>query len=216
MLRILVFALSAFICFICSVLVCTHQTMPFDQSVIAWIEKYRTDTLTMWFLSIGQFGTTKVLAAIAILAFLLCLWKKRWLNALLVLVSLGGSYLLNTLLKWIFQRERPHVISLIEADGYSFPSGNAMISVSFYGLLIYYLCTALPSISENRHRWQIISFMIRIIAIFLIVNIGLSRVYLGVHYPSDILSGFCFGMILLIVFIRLDQQFDESKPARKS
>lgn len=111
-----------------------------------------------------------------------------------VLVGLGG----NTILKHIFHRMRPHTIYAgnMKIHSYSFPSGHAYGSTVFYGLLAYLAFSRLP------HPWNIIVAAFLVVLIFLV---GLSRVYLGAHFPSDVMAGWLLGslsLFLIIKFIR--------------
>jgi undecaprenyl-diphosphatase len=98
-------------------------------------------------------------------------------------------------LKNIFQRERPAEFRLVNATGYSFPSGHSMVSTAFYGFIIY-LIWKLEK--DPTRRW------IGIIGLsLLILGIGISRIYLGVHYTSDVVAGFLISIAYLVVYIRI-------------
>ncbi len=110
------------------------------------------------------------------------------------IVNLICVFLLNYILKLIFLRDRPLNINLIVETGYSFPSGHAMTSLGIYGFIIYLL------IVSNRNKTTKIvgaSFLI-----LLIILIGISRIYLGVHYATDVLAGFIISASYLLLFIR--------------
>ena len=99
--------------------------------------------------------------------------------------------ILNQLLKRILQRPRPTEYRIIEETGYSFPSGHSMISMAFYGYLIYLIYKYV----KNKYiKWISI-----ILLCTLICAIGISRIYLGVHYTSDVLGGFCISISYLII-----------------
>lgn len=105
------------------------------------------------------------------------------------LVISGG---LNQILKLIVQRPRPVGYRLIEESGYSFPSGHSMVSAAFYGFLIYLIYKNV----KNKY----IKYTLIVSLILLIVSIGISRIYLGVHYASDVLAGFLISICYLIIF----------------
>lgn len=109
-------------------------------------------------------------------------------------VSLAGGWLLNVLLKEIFQRSRPDIVHLVQAGGYSFPSGHAMIATAFYGMLGYLLWVNLRR--KSKPAWFVI-----LLTFVLVIAIGTSRVYLGVHYPSDIIAGFAAGGVWLLACV---------------
>ena len=99
----------------------------------------------------------------------------------------------NQILKNIFRRTRPLFKHLVKESCFSFPSGHAMVSFCFYGLIIYFIHK-----SNLKHKR-----IYEILLIVIIVLIGLTRIYLGVHYFSDIIGGFLFGLLYLLLFIRL-------------
>jgi membrane-associated phospholipid phosphatase len=99
------------------------------------------------------------------------------------------------LLKNFFERERPNINIIIEADGFSFPSGHSMGSMTYYGFLVYLVI---------RGKGKPLSKLgLAILLCLVIVLIGISRIYLGVHYPSDVLAGFVAGSIWLVICISL-------------
>lgn len=110
------------------------------------------------------------------------------------LLNLILVFLLNYVLKILFSRERPIDINLIVETGFSFPSGHAMISLGIYGFLIYLL---LKSNKNNLSKIMGICFLI-----LLIFLIGISRIYLGVHYATDVIAGFIISTSYLLLFIR--------------
>ena len=97
--------------------------------------------------------------------------------------------------KHIIRRARPEGIALIEETGFSFPSGHSMVGFAFYGFIIYL-------IYKSNLKKQIKILLITLLSL-LIFNIGLSRIYLGVHYVTDVLTGYMLGLICLIGFIEL-------------
>ncbi len=105
-------------------------------------------------------------------------------------VSLAGA--LNQLLKFIIQRPRPVGYRIVEEKGFSFPSGHSMASTAFYGFLIYLVY------KKVKNKYLKIGLIIFLT--FLIFSIGVSRIYLGVHYTSDVLAGFCISISYLIIF----------------
>ena len=107
--------------------------------------------------------------------------------------------ILNQLLKGILQRPRPTEYRIIEETGYSFPSGHSMISMAFYGYLIYLIYKYV----KNKYiKWISI-----VVLSLLICTIGISRIYLGVHYTSDVLGGFLISISYLVIFISAVNKF---------
>lgn len=145
---------------------------------------------------ITNFGGPIMLVGLAVILFMLIRNKKIGVS---ILVNLGAITILNQLLKQILQRPRPTGYRLIEESGYSFPSGHSMVSMAFYGYLIYLIYKHI----ENKHlKICMISLLI-----ILILSIGLSRIYLGVHYTSDVVAGFLISISYLMAYIHIVNKF---------
>lgn len=122
--------------------------------------------------------------------------KKIAISILANLVIITG---LNQLLKRILQRARPTEYRIIQETGYSFPSGHSMISMAFYGYLIYLIY---KHVKNKYIKWISISLLS-----ILICLIGISRIYLGVHYTSDVLGGFLISISYLVIYISVVNKF---------
>ena len=150
---------------------------------------------------ITNFGGAIFLIGLSVILFFAIKNKKIGLSIFsnLVIVTV-----LNQLLKYILQRPRPTEYRIINESGYSFPSGHSMVSMAFYGYLIYLIY----KYAKNKYvKWNSI-----ILLSILIGLIGLSRIYLGVHYTSDVLAGFLISISYLITYITiLDKTFVESE-----
>ncbi|NEW06925.1 phosphatase PAP2 family protein [Paenibacillus sp. SYP-B3998] len=156
------------------------------------IRSIRSEGLTqiaIFFTILGKLITESVLFLVAA-AWLLFKYKIRW-ETLILFAGAAGAWVLNALLKMIFERVRPLEEWLIQAEGFSFPSGHAMVASLFYGLIGYLLWVNI------RNSWKG-AWCVPVITIFVILCIGISRIYLGVHYPSDVLAGFAAGSAGLI------------------
>lgn len=145
---------------------------------------------------ITNFGGAIFLIILTITLFILIKNKKIGLSIILNLIVITG---LNQILKYILQRPRPTEYRLIEETGFSFPSGHSMVSMAFYGYLIYLIYKYV----KNKYiKW------IYIIALsILICFIGISRIYLGVHYTSDVLGGFLLSISYLIIYVSVVNKF---------
>lgn len=141
---------------------------------------------------ITQFGDVFVIVLICIILLIFYKNKKQLLYLYLVITI---TTVLNNIIKLIFARPRPDLIYLVNEDTYSFPSGHASASMTFYGYLIYMIINS----NLEKKKKLIISTILGI----LILLIGYSRVYLNVHHISDILAGFLFSLILLYSFIKI-------------
>ena len=145
---------------------------------------------------ITNFGGAIFLITLTVILFILIKNKKIGLSIFSNLVIIT---VLNQLLKRILQRPRPTEFRIIEETGYSFPSGHSMVSMAFYGYLIYLIYKYV----ENRYvKWISI-----VLLSILICSIGVSRIYLGVHYTSDVLGGFLVSISYLILFISTVNKF---------
>lgn len=145
---------------------------------------------------ITNFGGAIFLITLTITLFILIRNKKIGLSIFSNLVIIT---ILNQLLKRILQRPRPTEYRIIEETGYSFPSGHSMISMAFYGYLIYLIY----KYAKNKYiKWTSI-----ILLSILICSIGISRIYLGVHYTSDVLGGFLISISYLIIYISVVNKF---------
>lgn len=193
--RNLCLLLLSIIFIILTALVITNNTKIFDEKIYQFIISFRTDYLDIFFKTITKLGNTIPILVMTII-FLIILNKHQRIQLGLSIIS---SVILNQTLKNIIMRERPNVLRLIKQGGYSFPSGHAMISICFYGLLLYFVIKHLKS--------KKLKYLLSSILIFIIITIGLSRVYLGVHYPSDILAGYTLSSIILIILITLTDKY---------
>lgn len=124
-----------------------------------------------------------------------------------IALNLIVATIINTSLKNILQRPRPTQYRLIDETGFSFPSGHSMVSMSFYGFLIYLIFKYI----KNK-KIKIISITLLSI---LILSIGASRIYLGVHYTSDVLGGYLLGVSYLIIYTSLMGKFLEKESDKK-
>ncbi len=145
---------------------------------------------------ITNFGGAIILIVVTIALFISIKNKKIRLSIFSNLVIIT---ILNQLLKRILQRPRPTEYRIIEETGYSFPSGHSMISMAFYGYLIYLIYKYV----KNKYiKWISI-----ILLSILICVIGISRIYLGVHYTSDVLGGFLISISYLIIYISVVNKY---------
>lgn len=112
-----------------------------------------------------------------------------------VCANLVGAVALNQVLKHIVQRPRPDGFRLATEAGYSFPSGHSMVSMAFYGLIIWMVW--------RYHKQDIMRWVWCVFFGLVIVMVGISRVYLGVHYASDVVAGFCVSIVWLVFYTKI-------------
>ena len=162
-----------------------------DTRTHEWARYTHTTGSTAFFTTLTLIGTPVGIGIlVAIIAGLLG-WKKRWRWAAYLVVTTGAGGLLNLLLKSFFERARPELAeALRDAHGYSFPSGHAMGSTVCFGALAYLALRIFP---RWRQRSAAIAF-----ACSMILAISASRIYLGVHWISDIGAGICAGLIWIV------------------
>lgn len=160
-------------------------------------------TIARW---LTELGSESFLVPFTIVMGIILCWIFH--NFLPSIIFVGGtlvSHLLNIFIKNIVARERPSIFIEANAEGYSFPSGHAMISMVCYGLLMYLLIKKVP-------KWGNI---IQVFFALLIFLIGISRFVINVHYLTDVISGFVIGFVVLLGFINL-YEFLLSKQFLKS
>lgn len=168
-----------------------NELVTFDRTVIHFVQNFISDRLTELMMFITFLGSINWLA-FAVIAGTLILWfLKKYSLSIFLGVSSGLGAVFNILLKNIFQRERPDIQPLISEQGFSFPSGHSMGSFIFYGALAFVIVHF-----AKRNVWKYFGVLMMVAIIALI---GISRVYLGVHFPSDIIGGFTAGGAWLTV-----------------
>lgn len=169
------------------ILVISNNISWFDEPIYCFLNSFNSDKMTNIMKFFTFFAETKTIVILSILS-LISFWFKNN-KSLYIIGSIASSTVINIILKLIFRRDRPNHIHYVVENTYSFPSGHAMASMTFYGSIIVLLL--------NSKINKIIKYIVSIILGLLIFIIGVSRVYLGVHYPSDILGGWLISFILL-------------------
>jgi membrane-associated phospholipid phosphatase len=172
------------------------KTQDFDNRALVFISGYVTNINTTVMQAFTFLGTHTFLipANLLLTAWFLLIKKRRWYSVKIPSVALS-SLLLMFILKLIFHRDRPVSPLLRAAKGFSFPSGHALMGVTFYGLLIVMVWQI---VQQPWLKWTLSVFLV-----LLILAIGLSRIYLRVHYASDVLAGFSVGLVWLLLSLRI-------------
>lgn len=151
--------------------------------------KMRNEPLTAIFKIITNFGGAYFLI---IATILLTIFVRNRKIAFSIPVNLAIVTILNIILKNIVERPRPIGYRLIDETGYSFPSGHSMISTAFYGLIIYFIWKNVKNKKMRNISCVLLGFLVGLI--------GISRIYLGVHYASDVIGGFLISIAYLVIF----------------
>jgi len=174
----------------------------FDLAAAEWFYSIRNDYLTSAFTFITHFGDVWFITALCFILILMPYTRNKGFTWPLVAGAVTPA-LLQRLLKYIVKRPRPDMdMFLIEQSGYSFPSGHSMTGLVFYGFAIFLIHKKFP----GRRSTKIFT----IILVLLIFLLGVSRLYLGVHYVTDVIMGWAFGGILLFILIKIFRRY--SKP----
>ena len=171
----------------------------FDDAVRYRVYSMRSDKLTVFWRFITHSGDRYVVIILGIILLLIKSLREKY--GVKFAIAALSSTALYQIMKYIFQRPRPDLaLRLIEQGGYSFPSGHSMNCLVSYGILIYLLLRY----CENRRLAKLLSFGLGLLTIL----IGFSRVYVGVHYPTDIIGGWSLGIAVLVAMIYAFEKFD--------
>jgi undecaprenyl-diphosphatase len=172
-----------------------------DERVFGYLSQFVTETNTsiMRVLSVAGSHYFLIPAWLLLLGFYYFIRCDKWMSIKIPVIALSNLGLMFAL-KFFFNRSRPLIPLLKDVPGLSFPSGHAFMSFIFYGFVIYLVNR---DVQNRRTKWGIISILA-----FVILAIGLSRIYLRVHYASDVLAGYCFGMMSLLILLRLLRQIE--------
>lgn len=166
----------------------TDTLATYDQTITDYVISYRSPALTNYFIfvtHVGDFYGYLVVLVSSVLVSLLVF--KRWKYVAQITIVLALSAVSNMILKRFIDRARPGIEHLVSVETLSYPSGHAMSAMAFYGFIIYLF-----------YRFKMNLFLkvtVMLLLFILVLSIGISRIYLGVHFPSDIAGGFIAGFI---------------------
>lgn len=169
--------------------VMTNNTIMFDNSIYSFFRSFSNDFIDNFFIFITKAGNTLSIIVLLII-FNIILTRK---NALIFDSLAVCSVVSNTIIKYLCRRNRPTVLKLIKQGGYSFPSGHTMISITMYGFLIFLIYKNI----KNKYLKIFLIFLLSC----LIFLVSISRIYVGVHYASDVLAGFILGLAELLLIV---------------
>lgn len=152
------------------------STVLFDDAFIWLLRYYTSPALDKFMLFITDIGFGKGFAIIVGTTLAMLAYKKRWQDISALAICIAGAGMLSVLLKNSFQRMRPDSFFLVQENSFSFPSGHALVTMCFYGMLAFFLMRETKS-------WPV-RLLIATLTVILSLIIGISRIYLGVHYPT--------------------------------
>ncbi|HLK52430.1 MAG TPA: phosphatase PAP2 family protein [Candidatus Angelobacter sp.] len=183
------------------------DTQHFDQAVRNWVHQHASAGMTRTMTAISLLGYN-ILILEMLVAFAFFAWL-RWRRAAVWLaVAMAGALALDTALKFAYHRTRPTAFFGVAPHSYSFPSGHALCSFCFYGVLAGLLSKRTKALS-----WRI---LIWAMAAILVIAIGISRIYLGVHYPSDVIAGYLAATVWVGTVIVLDHLLKVRKSSKQN
>ncbi len=162
----------------------SHRAVHFDDPTLLWLHSFATPSLDWFFSQVSIWGGSRGITIFGLL-IMIGLWRnKRPAAAVFFLAAVGGALVLNMFSKNLFGRARPALwLSIAPERDFSFPSGHSMCSMAFGAALVLIFW-------NTRARWPVLAF-----GICFPLLVGLSRMYLGVHYPTDVIGGFLAGLV---------------------
>lgn len=167
----------------------------FDMKIMEYVHNETNPIILAFMKFISFIGSERFLFPAATMVIAYTLVKKNYYLSKLLLLSTLGSYLLNYSLKQIFQRTRPLKYFLVEQGGFSFPSGHSMVTMTLYSTIAFLLAKKAESKEKKR--------TIHIAAFVIICLMGISRIYLGVHWPTDVIGGYLAGYLFYYLSVNL-------------
>lgn len=174
------------------------RTKAIDTQVVHWFQQFRHPLLNKIMLFFSFIGDTIPVTVISILVmFILYRFFHQRIELFLFSFVLIGSTSSTILLKSYYQRERPQLEMLVMEEGFSFPSGHSMAALSLYGIVTFLLWRHVLNLSGRK--------ILLLCSIIFILIIGVSRMYLGVHYPSDVVGAYLFSGFWLMFSIAIFQ-----------
>jgi len=171
-----------------------QEAFAFDTHFLLWLHQSANPSLDKVMLTITNLGNPNVVVVVVAVSLAILWWRRYFQEAKIFAIACLGAFILNTGLKLVFTKPRPELWhQLITEKSFSFPSGHALGSLVLYGLLAYLLATHYPRFSK----------FIYSVAVIAIAAIGISRLYLGVHWPTDVIAGYGVGFLWLMMCIAM-------------
>lgn len=166
----------------------------FDLNILQNVAAHRTDFLNNFFIFITNFGSIEYVCFFAVILSVILIYKKKYNYLISLITLLTGAGILVFTIKDVVKRARPEIMNaVIPENGFSFPSGHTFLSLVFYGLLTYFIFKNVKNI--------FLKALTLVIGAKLILVISFSRIYLGVHWTSDVIASFLLASVLLSLVI---------------
>jgi membrane-associated phospholipid phosphatase len=176
-----------------------------DLNILRLFAALRDPANAAGFLALTYLGSWQIIIPLGVAVLALFALFRRWRMALFLITSYAGGELISSVLKALIRRPRPGAeFALLAQDTYSFPSGHAIAAFTFYGMLGYFIYRMV--------RRRSLKTLTAVLTIALVAAIGVSRVYLGVHWPSDVLAGWAIGLAFVGFLIALYEEREIVKP----
>ena len=176
-----------------------YDTISYDTWAFNTFSKnLRSNEMTLFMSIITDFGSLLFILSLFVVLLLLYKNKKTLYYLLINTISI---LLINDFLKHLIHRSRPNKLNIINTKGFSFPSSHAMISVVFYGLLVYLVFKNIKN--------KVLKYILIVLLTIIVLSICISRIYLGAHYLSDIVGGISLGIICLMIFLMTNNEFEK-------
>ena len=205
---VLLLLLALFVFIYAARMVFVVKGTTFDENIFKALASYTTPGTTKIMNFITFLGKHTLLIPLNFLLIIFFIYKKQKWFAIRIASLALSSVVLSFSLKAYFRRDRPLLPTLGDAAGYSFPSGHALIGVVFYGLFIYIIW------HEVKQKW--LRIFLTLFLILLILLISFSRIYLRVHYPSDVIAGLAVGFIWLVLSLQIIHGIEKKYIARRT
>ncbi len=174
----------------------TEKLATYDTAITDYVISYRSPQLTSYFKFMTNVGDTYgYLIVLTVFLLVSLIVFKRWKYIVQATLILALATISNMMLKRFIDRARPGIEHLVSVETLSYPSGHAMSAMAFYGFLIFLV--------TKFNIQKMIKYVLIIVLITIIISIGISRIYLGVHFPSDIAGGFIAGFIWVVFCVLL-------------
>ena len=180
-----------------------YDNLVIDQSIYNFFYNFSSSQATVIFLIITFLASKEFIILMCLIFILISLIKRKYQTSFLIILNIVISLLLNQTFKAIIRRERPFELMIVNEGGYSFPSGHSMTALIFYGYFIY--------LTWESNLKKISKILITILNIILILLVGISRIYLGVHYPTDVIGAYFLGLFYLILYINITNNYIKRK-----